>query len=123
MAFSAVVHGCGRDIRSYWRESRIVVLPEWQGMGIGSKFSEAVASIYTSRGKRFFSKTAHPALGEYRNKHPERWRATSTNMQKRPSYLKKDGTARNEKGFGKSAEAIVRDANRVCYSHEYILME
>lgn len=120
VAFSAVIHGCGRDIRSYWRESRLVVVPEFQGLGIGSRMSEAVAGIYVDLGKRFFSKTAHPALGEYRNNHPEKWRATSTNMQARRSYIKKDGTARVAKGFGKSKEAIIRDATRVCYSHEFI---
>ena len=120
VAFSAVIHGCGRDIKSYWRESRIVVLPEWQGMGIGSKFSNSIAEIYTNQGKRFFSKTAHPALGEYRNKNKHLWRATTTNMIKRTSYLLTDGTARQANCFGKSDEAIIRDSNRVCYSHEYI---
>ena len=122
VAFSAVIHACNRDIHSYWRGSRLVVLPEWQGMGIGVRMSEEVASIYTERGKRFFSKTAHPSLGEYRNLHPEKWRATSTNMKSRPSYLK-DGKARKSKGFGKSDQAKIRDAKRVCYSHEFIGVE
>ena len=34
--------------------------------------------------------------------------------------LKKDGTARTHKGFGTTAEMIMRDATRKCYSHEYI---
>jgi energy-coupling factor transporter ATP-binding protein EcfA2 len=118
VAFSAVIHGCGRDIRSYWRESRLVVRPEFQGMGIGISMSESVASIYTDRGKRFFSKTAHPALGEFRNK-SDKWRETSTNGMKRSSYIKKDGSARLQNGFGKSEKHIIRDSNRVCYSHEY----
>ena len=120
ICFSAIIHGCGRDIKSYWRESRLVVIPEFQGLGIGVRFSEAVAEEYTKRGLRFFSKTAHPAMGEYRNNHPEKWRATSTNMKKRTSYLKTDGTPRLSKGYGKTKKSILRDYNRVCYSHEYI---
>jgi ABC-type lipoprotein export system ATPase subunit/GNAT superfamily N-acetyltransferase len=119
VAFLAMLHRCGRDIHSYWGESRLVVLPEFQGLGIGYKLSEAIAEEYTSRGLRYFSKTAHPALGEKRDV-SERWRATSTNRQKRRSYLKKDGTARKQKGFGKTEKSVMRDYNRICYSHEFI---
>lgn len=119
VAFSAVIHGCGRDIKTYWRESRLVVKPEFQGLGLGKAMSEAVAEIYKGVNKRFFSKTAHPALGEYRNNNAK-WRGTSTNGLKRKSYLKKDGTPRLQKGFGKSDKQVMRDYNRACYSHEYM---
>ena len=119
VAFLAVMHRCGRDIRSYWGESRLVVIPEFQGLGIGFALSEAVGEEYISRGLRYFSKTAHPALGTKRNG-SNKWRATSTNMQKRRSYLTKEGKARKQAGFGKTEEAIYRDAKRVCYSHEYM---
>jgi len=119
VAFSAIIHRCGRDIKSYWGESRVVVLPEFQGLGIGHSFSNAVAEEYKKRGFRFFSKTAHPSLGEYRNK-SNLWRGTSTNGIKRSSYMKKNGTARVQKNYGKTAESIIRDSVRVCYSHEFI---
>lgn len=119
VGFVAVIHGTGRDIRSYWRESRLVILPEFQGLGLGVALSEAIAEEYVSRGLRYFSKTAHPALGEHRDK-SNKWRNTSTNHKKRKSYLKKDGSPRISVGYGKTAKAIMRDFNRVCYSHEYI---
>lgn len=119
VAFSAILHSCSRDIHSYWRESRLVVKPEFQGIGIGKIMSEFVAELYVSQGKRFFSKTAHSALGEYRNNSPL-WRATSTNGKCRGSYLTKDGVPRVQSGFGKTGKQILRDYNRVCYSHEYI---
>lgn len=118
VGFLSVIHGTGRDIKSYWRESRLVVIPEFQGLGIGKVLSESIALEYVSRGLRYFSKTAHPAMGEYRNVSSD-WRATSTNMINRPSYLK-DGNARTTKGYGKTKESTTRDALRVCYSHEYI---
>jgi len=119
VAFLAMMHRCGRDIKSYWGESRLVVIPEFQGLGIGYALSEAMGEEYTSRGLRYFSKTAHPALGEKRDV-SDRWRPTSTNRQKRRSYLKKDGTPRTQKGFGKTAKTVLRDSNRICYSHEFL---
>lgn len=118
VAFHAVLHSTNRDIHSYWRGHRTVVLPEFQGMGIGTAFSDAIAEIYVSQGYRYFSKTAHPSFGEHRQKSPL-WRATSTNLKSRlGSYLLKDGTARKMPGYGGTTTA--RDAGRLCYSHEYI---
>jgi ABC-type lipoprotein export system ATPase subunit/GNAT superfamily N-acetyltransferase len=118
IGFHAAIHSTNRDIHSYWRGHRTVILPEFQGMGIGTAFSDAIAEIYVSRGLRYFSKTAHPSFGEHREK-SDLWRPTSMNKKSRVgSYLNKDGTARAMKGYG--GTTTVRDAYRVCYSHEYI---
>jgi len=61
------------------RGSRTVVLPDFQGMGIGSKISDFIAGIYKNSGYRYFTKTINPALGEYRNKHIEIWKPSSKN--------------------------------------------
>ena len=118
VVFGAVIHSTNRDIHSYWRGHRTVVLPEFQGLGIGSAFSDAIARIYVGKGLRYFSKTAHPAFGEHRERSAE-WRPTSTNKQKRSSYLTSDGSVRKMSGYGGEGTAA-RDANRICYSHEYI---
>ena len=118
VAFHAAIHSTNRDIHSYWRGHRTVVLPEFQGMGLGTKFSDAIAEIYVSKGLRYFSKTAHPSFGEHRQNSPL-WRATSTNLKSRlGSYLNKDGSTRKMPGYGGTTTA--RDAGRLCYSHEYI---
>ena len=120
IGFHAAIHSTNRDIHSYWRGHRTVILPEFQGMGIGTAFSDAIAEMYVSRGMRYFSKTAHPSFGEHREKSPL-WRPTSTNRQSRKgSYLNKDGTVRKMPGYGGNAKIALRDAGRVCYSHEYI---
>jgi energy-coupling factor transporter ATP-binding protein EcfA2 len=120
IGFHAAIHSTNRDIHSYWRGHRTVILPEFQGMGIGTAFSDAIAEIYVSRGLRYFSKTAHPSFGEHREK-SDLWRATSTNRKSRKgSYLLKDGTIRAMPGYGGNAQIALRDADRVCYSHEYI---
>jgi len=118
IGFHAAIHSTNRDIHSYWRGHRTVILPEFQGMGIGTAFSDAIAEIYVSRGLRYFSKTAHPSFGEHREKSPL-WRATSMNKKSRTgSYLNSDGSARKMPGYG--GTTTVRDAYRICYSHEYI---
>lgn len=118
VGFLSIIHGTGRDIRSYWRECRLVVIPEFQGLGVGKVLSETIATEYVSRGLRYFSKTAHPALGEYRNA-SDKWRGTSTNGVCRKSYLK-DGEVRATKGYGNNADRSIRDSNRICYSHEFM---
>ena len=118
VVFGAVLHSTSGTLRSYWRGHRTVVLPEFQGLGIGSAFSDAVAEIYHSRGLLYYSKTAHPAFGEHRN-NSSKWQATSTNGKSRASsYLNKDGSKRAMPGYG--GTTVERDAARVCYSHKYI---
>jgi GNAT superfamily N-acetyltransferase len=120
IGFHAAIHSTNRDIHSYWRGHRTVILPEFQGMGIGTTFSDAIAQIYVDKGLRYFSKTAHPSFGEHRER-SSLWRATSTNRKSRKgSYLLKDGTIRAMPGYGGNAQIALRDADRVCYSHEYI---
>lgn len=97
-----------------WREHRTVVLPEFQGMGIGSAISDLIANHIASTGARYFSKTAHPALGEHREKSPN-WKATSKNKVIRNDYK----TERKTKEDGHK----MKHAHRSCYSHEYITKE
>lgn len=62
-----------------WRESRLVVLPEWQGFGIGPLVSDAVGDRMLASGLCFFSKTHHPRMGQHREA-LTRWRATQKNQ-------------------------------------------
>lgn len=60
------------------RGTRTVVLPEFQGVGIGSKMTDFIASIYKAEGYRYFTKTVNPKLGLHRDNSPN-WRKTSKN--------------------------------------------
>ena len=62
-------------VKGAYRLNRTVVLPDFQGMGIGSKVSEFICSALKGR---VYTKTVNPALGEYRSK-SSKWRATSKN--------------------------------------------
>lgn len=57
------------------REHRTVVLPDFQGLGLGARISDTLAAHMLSVGVRYFVKTRHTTLGEYRNRSPL-WRKT-----------------------------------------------
>ncbi len=95
-------------LKNAWRGHRVVVLPDFQGMGIGVRFIEAVAQIHLDEGHRFFSRSAHPRMYLYMNA-STRWRATSKNKK-----IRKDVTDSN------TYKNHVYDNKRLCFSYEYI---
>lgn len=97
-----------------WRGHRTVILPDFQGLGIGTRVSDAIGEIILSEGGRYFSKTSNHRMGEYRNT-SEKWRATSKNGRDRQDYA--SGRKTKESGHA------WRHINRVCYSHEYVGMK
>ena len=88
------------------RGSRTVVLPDYQGLGIGSYISNFQAGIAKNRGAKYFTKTVNPALGEYRNNKTELWSPTGHN-----------GRQRNDENY----ESIVYKTlkQRPSYCHSY----
>ena len=60
VAFGSVLRYPSGTVKNGWREHRTVVLPDFQGLGIGNKFSNAIAQIYLDQDGRYFSRTAHP---------------------------------------------------------------
>lgn len=111
VGFASALRFPNGNFSNGWREHRTVILPDYQGLGIGVRLSDAVAKIFLTEGFRYFSKTAHPRLGEYRNASPS-WKPTSKNGRSRQDYKEFRGT--KEDGHKH------RHINRVCYSHEYI---
>ena len=96
------------SLKNAWRGHRIVILPQFQGMGIGPRLSDTIAQMYIDEGHRFFSRTAHVRLGEYRE-NSDSWVGTSKNRK-----LRKD--VKHENVFNNH----YADNKRICYSHEYI---
>ncbi len=93
-------------LKSY-RESRLVVLPDYQGLGIGSKISEFTASIVINNHWNYYTKTSNPALGEYRNKNKNKWLATGHN-----------GKLRKDKNIESNKYNTLR--KNISYCHKYI---
>ena len=122
VCFASLLTLPGRDVKHAWREHRMVVLPDFQGMGIGNKLSEALGQYYIEMGCQYFCKTSNPRMGEHRDKSPK-WRPTANNHHDRPSYLDEDGNVRGtswNSRYGMQQDLVKYHAKRVCYSHEYI---
>jgi len=108
VCFAATMTMPSGTMTNAWRGHRTVVLPDYQGMGIGVRFSDAIAQIHIDEGKRYFSRTAHPRMGWYRQ-NSELWKPTSKNMKLRTD-VKHTHIFNNH----------YVDNKRICFSHEYI---
>ena len=108
VAFGASLRQPNPYIPNAWRGHRTVVLPDFQGMGIGVKFSDAIAQLHVDQGLRYFSRTAHPRMIWYRE-NSQLWRPTSKHKK-----LRKDITHKN------IYNNFYADNKRVCGSFEYV---
>lgn len=93
-------------VKNAWRASRTVVLPDYQGLGIGTAISDFIGSVIKAGGGRYYSRTTHPAMIAHRTKRPEMWRVTLVGKVA-------------EQGESSGCKAWKQD-NRECYSFEYI---
>ena len=71
VAFCATVTLIGRKNRR--RISRLVTLPEFQGVGIGTRLAETVAELHRLEGHRVTITASHPGLQTHFQKSPS-WR-------------------------------------------------
>lgn len=105
IAICVIGYHSGYNIKPSFRESRIVVLPDYQGMGLGSKISEFIGGILKNSNYNYYTKTTNPALGEYRNKNITSWL----------------GTMHNNKSRDKSSSPAYKNLRLVkAYCHKYI---
>ena len=95
------------SLKNAFRSHRLVTVPKYQGLGIGTRLSHYISQLYVQNGKRMFTKTSNVLLGECREKSPL-WRPTVHNLK--PRRLSK------KSGF----DHWRVDTKRICYTHEYI---
>ena len=88
---------------------RLVILPDYQGLGIGTKFLEASCEVYLKQGYKVHIRTAHEKLGMHMG-NSNLWRATGRN--------KKKGAISNGEINGKNQNMYIVDSVR--YSYEYV---
>jgi energy-coupling factor transporter ATP-binding protein EcfA2 len=108
VGFISVIHYPHAQSGGYWKEHRSVVLPDFQGIGIGNTMSNLVASAFVATGKKYFDTTAHPSHVHYRRKSPE-WI-----IARKASRTKK---ARNNKRVGLGNTTAT---NRLTFSFQYV---
>ena len=122
VAFASILPMPGRfgsDTRLCVSEHRIVVLPDYQGLGIGNKISEYFGELYLSQGYRYFGKTANPRMGEHRER-SDLWKATTSNLRSPRKDIQNVHLKPRPKGRNTSEQSIINTMTRLCYSHEYI---
>lgn len=67
VAFTSYIHFVHPKVRNAKREHRTVVLPDYQGAGIGNAVSEWLGGHLKALGWRFQSTTSHPAMIQHRH--------------------------------------------------------
>lgn len=71
------------------RGHRTVVLPDYQGLGVGNRMIEAVAEyLWNSARRRFRATTAAPGIIKHRLRNPDMWRMVEGPTMKAPSANK-----------------------------------
>ena len=105
VAFMATLPLPSGTIKKGIRGSRTVVLPDFQGLGIGTKITDFLAAIYTQQGYSYYHKTINPALGIYLEKSPK-WKSTPRNNKE---MLQKDISCNMMGGL-----------QRPSYCHKYV---
>jgi ABC-type lipoprotein export system ATPase subunit/GNAT superfamily N-acetyltransferase len=81
VAFAGILPFPGVGDEKTRRVSRLVVLPDFQGLGIGKKILNYLSSIYWKEGHQMYIRTMQPALGIALSKDDE-WIATAGNLRK-----------------------------------------
>lgn len=72
-----------------WREHRTVILPDYQGLGLGNWLSETVASLFRSVSANVRSTTGHPAMIGHRFK-SAKWTIVAKNSRNSHGSKKTD---------------------------------
>lgn len=81
VAFYSVLPLPSGQYQNAYRGHRLVVLPDFQGLGIGGKVSEFIGGILKSVGKTLYTKTVNPAIGLYRTNAKDKWTPSAANLK------------------------------------------
>lgn len=96
-------------LKNAWRIHRIVVNPDFQGLGIGTKFLETICDLYKYWNSTIYIRTSHIKLRKYFEFHKEKWVET-----KRSGVNCATDVQQVDKIFGGKMK------NNVAYSYKYI---
>lgn len=79
VAFASYIHLVHPKVRNIKMTHRLVVLPDWQGVGIARELQTHIGELVTARGFRYRSAVAHPAMKHMYATSP-RWRMVTRSM-------------------------------------------
>ena len=104
VGFNSVLPLPHKNLKNAYRESRLVILPDYQGVGLGSFFSNYIAERYKQQNKLFYSTTSNSALIKYRQK-SKKW------IIKRIGRINENKKSKKSRGLSK---------NRLTVSSKYV---
>lgn len=81
IAFVAILPFPGVGDSKTRRISRIVILPDYQGLGIGKALIDYFAALYYKIDSQMYIRTINPALGITLSKDINNWQATTSNLK------------------------------------------
>jgi hypothetical protein len=115
--FVGVLHRPHPKVKDIIGISRVVTLPDWQGMGLAFVMMDNLGAIYSAIGKRLRNYPAHPAL-IHAHDHSPLWA-----LKQRPGYMNASSTSRSAGNRGGPQETAAlalaaAGANRTGDVHE-----
>jgi len=113
VAFGSYIHFPHSRIKKAKREHRTVVLPDYQGLGLGNRLSDFVAEYCVKNNNRYFSTTSQPTMIQYRNK-SKNWAIT-----RKLSHV--GGFGKNSTMRKNSHSTDSSSSKRMTYSFEYLI--
>lgn len=94
-------------MRGWWRSHRTVVLPDFQGLGIGNGLEDRMPEVlWRQEGKRVRDPTAAVALVHHRRRRPHMWRLVRGPSMMTPSHNRR--------------QHVVTSAGRLTTTWEYV---
>ncbi len=87
------------------RFTRLVILPEFQGLGLVGPCIDHLSEYYHQKGIKIYSATFHPKLGHYREK-SDLWMPSANNMK---AHKISEQNFNKETGRGLGAQTGLRD--------------
>lgn len=112
VAFVALLNAPGKDHPYDMSVSRLVILPEYQGLGLTSKILNFCGGIITNKyeGARLCIKTIHEKVGQFLE-HSPNWRPSCTNLKFRKDLEGKKFHLR--KGFSRASFCYIYCGNAI----------
>ena len=78
VAFASILPQIGKGVGKAMRMSRLVILPDFQGLGLGGKILDFMGGICCANGFKFYIKTVNPRMG-YHLEYSDKWKPTNHN--------------------------------------------
>jgi len=103
--FCAVLPLPHPHLKNAYRVSRIVTMPDFQGVGIGSKVLDEIAAAYKAQKKTLYITTSHPSMIRSLNNN------TNWHMNRQPSRVQPLGKNSQMKGKPNSGNRITASFN------------